>query len=134
MTTAGLLEVLRDARELIAFSVDWCSRDYALDENYHRVPVGSATAVRFNLIGAVMRCSRDSGGSGALSGELSGKLTAAARETLQAVRPELYTKVAGGLSHPETLALLDAAILSLRDSGVVEVAPRVEAEEMALAG
>lgn len=100
MKNRPLLRVLREAKELLGSRDAWSEQDHAWDAAGTWVPVGSPAAVRFSLMGAVLRCS-----SAAEDAGLS------ARRAFAAANPTLYKKyVSVGLSHEESVTLLGDAI------------------------
>ncbi len=102
-----LLAVLRTTRALLAPPERWTSRDYAEDGNGDPVPVpvGSRHAMRFSLLGALVR-----------SAPGRSRILVEARDLFRDVRPDLYRKLSGdrpAMTHDEVIELLDAGITLL---------------------
>lgn len=96
---------LRKARALIASPDRFISSGYAADATGRWRPVGGEDAVRFSLIGAVIRC-------GANTKDL---MTAASR-FLQPHSPLLYERVTAAeldLSHAEAIEVLDVLVAAV---------------------
>ena len=99
--------VLRKARALIEAPERWLPSGYAADASGHWRPVGSDDAVRFSLLGAVIRC-----------GARTADLMAAAREFLEPRSPSLYEILCAAdvdLSHEQALEVLDILIAGAQE-------------------
>ena len=93
------------ARTLISYEETWLAQGYAADANGNVAPFAREDAVRFSVLGAVMRAGRG-----------SIDIFAGARAIFEQVSPELFGKLVTrgvGLTHLEALALLDDAIRTL---------------------
>ena len=94
-----LLRALREARVLISSEDRWIAQGYAQDREGRWRPVGSDDAVRFSVLGAIVRVS---GGSR--------DVTTASRRVLREAAPDVYLKMSSPreeLTHAEALTLLD---------------------------
>jgi hypothetical protein len=98
-----LLHTLREARSLICSAERWIPRGFAEDADGRWRPVGSDDAVRFSVLGALVRV-----GGG------SRELAQSARKLLQECAPETYARMASAtLTHADALTMLDAAVARL---------------------
>ena len=100
-----LRSVLVEARALIASEQDWIPRGYAANESGEWRPIGNGDAVRFTLLGAIVRAGRG-----------SRQLLTAARALFDEVAPTLAVKLGARdseLTHAESLAILDSAVAVL---------------------
>jgi two-component system cell cycle response regulator len=105
-STRELLRALREARVLIASEDRWIPQGYAQDREGRWRPVGSDDAVRFSVLGAIVRVS---GGSR--------DITTASRRALRAAASDLYMKMSSPreeLTHAEALALIDRTIVFMQ--------------------
>ncbi|HWL89652.1 MAG TPA: diguanylate cyclase [Polyangiaceae bacterium] len=107
-----LVRTLRQGRALIALEERWIPRGYAQDREGRWCPVGSESAARFSVLGAIVRV-----GGG------SRDVLALARRAFQYVAPELYEKLTNEelpIAHLEAMELLDRTITRL-DATVLTV-------------
>jgi len=121
-TPTTLLRTLRQGRALIAIEDRWIPRGFAQDRQGRWCPVGSESAARFSVLGAIVRV-----GGG------SRDVLALARRAFQHVGPELYEKLINeelSFSHAEAMDLLDRAIARL-DATLVTVRPSAAAPRRA---
>jgi|GEM_PF-5060277 len=113
------LGVLRQARALVADQERWLPAGFAANANGRWVPVGSKDAVRFSLLGAVIR-----------AGGKAVWLASAADRYLAGSLREKLTTGSSVLSHAETLTALDALIAAYEVNE--PFAPPVSSEPPAL--
>jgi diguanylate cyclase (GGDEF)-like protein len=102
----ALMRALREARVLISAEERWIPQGYAQDAEGRWRPVGSDDAVRFSVLGAVVRVSAG-----------SRDITSASRRALREGAPDLYRKLSSTraeLTHAEALTLLDRSIAYLQ--------------------
>lgn len=105
MERPSLLQVLQHARALIASPDCWIASGYGANAERQWRPIGSPDAVRFTVLGAVIRAA---GGSK--------ELLAAARLLFAQVAPEPSARLISTTdppTHDESLRLLDLAIAHL---------------------
>ncbi len=105
-SSRDLLRALREARILISSEDRWIPQGYAQDREGRWRPVGSDDAVRFSVLGAIVRVSRG-----------SRDVTTASRRVLREAAPETYMKMSSPreeLTHAEALGLLDRTIAFLQ--------------------
>jgi hypothetical protein len=126
--STGLLAAVRAARALLSRHENYLPSGYAADLTGRWRPVGSPDAVRFSLLGAVIRC-------GAKVKEFS--------EAARQLDPRIQAKLSQAdpnLAHDEALDILDAIIARLEAgeprrlrSGTVRRFGEAEAEKEAAA-
>ncbi|WP_394825168.1 GGDEF domain-containing protein [Pendulispora albinea] len=113
-TPTTLVRTLRQGRALISSEARWIPRGYAQDREGRWCPVGSESAARFSVLGALVRV-----GGG------SRDVLALARRSFQHIAPELYEKLTNEelpFTHADAMELLDRTITRL-DATVVTMRP-----------
>lgn len=103
--TRTLLLTLIKARTLIGSEETWLARGYAADANGKWTPFGSKEAVRFTVLGAIMRATAG-----------STEHFVDARSLFSEVAPLLFAKLTssnGSLTYQESLTILDIGIGAL---------------------
>ncbi|WP_394835142.1 diguanylate cyclase [Pendulispora rubella] len=113
-TPTTLVRTLRQARALISSEDRWIPRGFAQDREGRWCPVGSESAARFSVLGAIVRV-----GGG------SRDVLALARRAFHYIAPELYEKLTNEeltFSHGEAMDLLDRTVARL-DATVLTVRP-----------
>ena len=98
-----LKSVLIEARALIASEQNWIPQGYAANEDGDWRPIGNEDAVRFTLLGAIVR-----------AGKGSRQILTAARTLFDEVAPAAKLGARDNeLTHAESLAILDKAVAVL---------------------